>query len=400
MPWIDELRIEPCPHPFHRRENLAQALEREELALQRHEHRVARGHGVDGQKIERRRTVDEDVGVGGFARLHRQRRHRLAQPKVPVGHARDLQLDAEQIERRRHDVEARHRGLARRPPQATLRRPARRRSKARSALRSTPSPVEALPCGSMSTISTVSPIAASAVPRLIAVVVLPTPPFWLASARTRGRSGSISLGIHGRCTFGRSFRMASTRPPESVALCRVYHIEVEGLRRRLDLLHIFLPFRNSITLSSLQRRARPAPSKLRQRRERPRRDDIGLRPPSSAHALRSARPRRWRSTPVSRIAARRNAAFLAFDSTSVNVALRDGSLAGDRHDESRETRRRFQGRPIRESPPAHARGAAGCRRRAASRLRRASMRATRLCARCHSRSSATKRSQIALRSQA
>src|SRR5690349_18822121 len=49
-----------------------------------------------------------------------------------------------------------------------------------------PSPVEALPCGSRSTISTVSPTAASAVPRLMAVVVLPTPPFWLASARMRG----------------------------------------------------------------------------------------------------------------------------------------------------------------------------------------------------------------------
>ena len=51
--------------------------------------------------------------------------------------------------------------------------------------RGTPRPVEALPCGSMSTISTFSPIAASAVPRLIAVVVLPTPPFWLETARTR-----------------------------------------------------------------------------------------------------------------------------------------------------------------------------------------------------------------------
>ncbi len=47
-------------------------------------------------------------------------------------------------------------------------------------------PVEALPCGSRSTTSTFSPIAASAVPRLMAVVVLPTPPFWLATTRTRG----------------------------------------------------------------------------------------------------------------------------------------------------------------------------------------------------------------------
>jgi hypothetical protein len=45
------------------------------------------------------------------------------------------------------------------------------------AVRGTPSPVEALPCGSMSMISTFSPIAASAVPRLMAVVVFPTPPF-------------------------------------------------------------------------------------------------------------------------------------------------------------------------------------------------------------------------------
>src|SRR3989304_1732954 len=55
-----------------------------------------------------------------------------------------------------------------------------------------PSPVEALPCGSRSMTSTRSPIAASAVPRLIAVVVLPTPPFWLAIASTRGAlAGSV-----------------------------------------------------------------------------------------------------------------------------------------------------------------------------------------------------------------
>src|SRR5262245_28362486 len=55
-----------------------------------------------------------------------------------------------------------------------------------------PSPVDALPCGSRSTISTRSPIAASAVPRLMAVVVLPTPPFWLASARMRGEVAVIT----------------------------------------------------------------------------------------------------------------------------------------------------------------------------------------------------------------
>ena len=46
--------------------------------------------------------------------------------------------------------------------------------------------VLALPCGSRSTISTCSPMAASAVARLMAVVVLPTPPFWLATVMMRG----------------------------------------------------------------------------------------------------------------------------------------------------------------------------------------------------------------------
>jgi len=46
--------------------------------------------------------------------------------------------------------------------------------------------VLALPCGSRSINKTRSPIAAKAVPRLIVVVVLPTPPFWFATAKMRG----------------------------------------------------------------------------------------------------------------------------------------------------------------------------------------------------------------------
>src|SRR6202023_366761 len=58
-----------------------------------------------------------------------------------------------------------------------------------------PSPVEALPCGSRSMMSTSSPMAASAVPRLIAVVVLPTPPFWLATTSVRGPRDCGSIGM-------------------------------------------------------------------------------------------------------------------------------------------------------------------------------------------------------------
>src|SRR3546814_10006090 len=45
-----------------------------------------------------------------------------------------------------------------------------------------PGPVEALPCGSRSMIKVRQPVAASAVARLIAVVVLPPPPFCFATA--------------------------------------------------------------------------------------------------------------------------------------------------------------------------------------------------------------------------
>src|ERR1700761_8171052 len=57
-----------------------------------------------------------------------------------------------------------------------------------------PRPVEALPCGSMSITRVGSPTAARAVPRLMAGVVLPTRPFWLATTRTRGFRGGDMTG--------------------------------------------------------------------------------------------------------------------------------------------------------------------------------------------------------------
>src|SRR5512132_2092991 len=53
-----------------------------------------------------------------------------------------------------------------------------------------PSPTESAPCGSVSTRSTWRPCSARAAPRLMAVVVLPTPPFWLARAMTFPISGT------------------------------------------------------------------------------------------------------------------------------------------------------------------------------------------------------------------
>src|SRR5258707_15804444 len=54
-----------------------------------------------------------------------------------------------------------------------------------------PRPVLALPCGSRSMTRTRRPTAASAVARLTAVVVLPTPPFWLAIAMMRARRKTV-----------------------------------------------------------------------------------------------------------------------------------------------------------------------------------------------------------------
>src|SRR5215813_3286347 len=66
--------------------------------------------------------------------------------------------------------------------------------------------------------STCSPMAASAVPRLIAVVVLPTPPFWLAMASTLAglpapvrTASSMSSGRRSSMEWTSSGIMASVR---------------------------------------------------------------------------------------------------------------------------------------------------------------------------------------------
>src|SRR5215469_16973748 len=55
-----------------------------------------------------------------------------------------------------------------------------------------PTPLEALDCGSQSTRSVRKPSEASEAARLMAVVVLPTPPFWLATAITLPTVGKSS----------------------------------------------------------------------------------------------------------------------------------------------------------------------------------------------------------------
>src|SRR5215210_8586213 len=56
----------------------------------------------------------------------------------------------------------------------------------------TPKPLVAFPCGSMSTTRIFSPLPARYAARLMAVVLLPTPPFWLTMATTVLTAGILA----------------------------------------------------------------------------------------------------------------------------------------------------------------------------------------------------------------
>src|SRR5512143_4217073 len=72
-----------------------------------------------------------------------------------------------------------------------------------------PTPEEALACGSRSTRSVFFSITEREAARLTAVVVFPTPPFWLATVRIRANAGpplhgntTVSCTTGGRCAKG------------------------------------------------------------------------------------------------------------------------------------------------------------------------------------------------------
>ena len=111
MPWIDRFGIERGAHLLHRLQQLRQAFEREELALQRHQDRVRCRHRVDGEKIERRRTVDQHIGVVGIrGGVGVQRRDRIAQPERAVARRAQFKFETREIHGRGRDMQPRHRG--------------------------------------------------------------------------------------------------------------------------------------------------------------------------------------------------------------------------------------------------------------------------------------------------
>ena len=110
MPWMREIRIERALDLLDRLQQLAEALEGEELALQRHQDRMRGRHGVDGQEVQRRRAVDQDIGIVSVATrlLVAACGESLPKPESAVGLLRDLELDTEKVERRRGDRHPRH----------------------------------------------------------------------------------------------------------------------------------------------------------------------------------------------------------------------------------------------------------------------------------------------------
>ena len=106
-----------------------------------------------------------------------------------------------------------------------------------------PSPVEALPCGSRSTSSVRQPVAAMAVAMLMAVVVLPTPPFWLAIAMPIMRMpGPPFADENSRVRIGyRLFHVEHL--PESLQAVLTIHRAAER------------PFGNSQTVARVEKRA-------------------------------------------------------------------------------------------------------------------------------------------------
>ena len=167
-----------------------EALESVELALDRHQQRLGRHRSVDREQSEAGRAVDEDV-VDIVDGLDGQGEAALADGQVD-----HLDLRPGEAEVGGHQVEpGHHRGDA-----GFGDRPAGHDDVVAGDLdraRSTPRPEVALACGSMSMTRTRRPMAASAEPTLMVVVVFPTPPFWLATARTCGTTAGLSTPVKG-----------------------------------------------------------------------------------------------------------------------------------------------------------------------------------------------------------
>ena len=56
-----DLRVNSCTDRLDGAHDLAEAFEREKLALQRNDHRIRSGERIDGEKAQRGRAIDQDI---------------------------------------------------------------------------------------------------------------------------------------------------------------------------------------------------------------------------------------------------------------------------------------------------------------------------------------------------
>src|SRR5512141_2983817 len=98
-----------------------------------------------------------------------------------------------------------------------------------------PTPEEALACGSRSTRSVLFSITEREAARLTAVVVFPTPPFWLATVRIRANAGPP---LHGNttvsCTMGGAVRERGKSRPRSVVPALAAGFQVKFMEEPMD----------------------------------------------------------------------------------------------------------------------------------------------------------------------
>ena len=115
-------RVQVIADEVDGRDELAEALERVVLALERHEHRVRRRQRIHREQAERGRAVDEDVVV----RIG-DRRQEPGEAPLALGDPGKLHLGPGEGDRRGDEMEARDSRCERRDRGAARRRRARRR---------------------------------------------------------------------------------------------------------------------------------------------------------------------------------------------------------------------------------------------------------------------------------
>ena len=110
-PAICNLGLSDLPDPLDGIAQRADAFERQELRLQRHQHGIDRDQRVQGHQAERGRAVDQD-GVPALARVVALGVERIGQAVLAPLDIDQLDLGAGELDVGRHDRQAGDLGLA------------------------------------------------------------------------------------------------------------------------------------------------------------------------------------------------------------------------------------------------------------------------------------------------